>query len=153
MRSWGRRVIPSRIRTIRQEWYHPWPWLVGLDTGLVRQQETIHGKLGHAMVGGGRCDGIRAFVLALTLPACTVTSIGLTGADRLSLLFTTEAGLRYLVRRSPRLVLADWQAVPAARTPTGAVEIEPLTGRGAPVTLFVERGAAGEVCLRIAVEP
>ncbi len=101
-------------------------------------------------ITGGVLDP--AFVLARALPACTVTSVGLTGTDRLSLSFTTEAGLRYLVHRSPRLVSADWQAVPAARTPTGAVEIEPLTGTGAPATLFVERGATGEAYLRIAVE-
>ena len=94
-----------------------------------------------------------AFVLARKLPACTVTAFGVSGDDRLSLSFTTANGWRYRALRSARLAPESWDAVPAARTPTGALEAEALAGTGAPATLYVERSTAQQAYFRIATEP
>ncbi len=109
---------------------------------------TIEVELG---IVGGVLDP--AFVLARRLPACTVTAFGVSGADRLSLSFTTANGLRYRVFRTSRLAPASWAAVPAARTPTGAFQAEALAGTGAPATLYVERSTAQQAYFRIATEP
>ncbi|MBE7500261.1 MAG: PKD domain-containing protein [Verrucomicrobiales bacterium] len=102
-------------------------------------------------LAGGGLDP--AFVLARRLPVCLVTAFSLAGDGRLSLSFTTESGARYRVLRSAGLAPANWEAVPAARTPAGALEVGALTGAGVSATLYVERGMDQRAYFRIASGP
>ena len=91
-------------------------------------------------------------VLARAIPRCTIVQCQASGADRLALTFTTDAGHRYRVMRSGQLVPGDWQAVNHARGAGDPLALETLAGSGAAETVYVERPAVATAFFRVKVE-